>query len=995
MANLARNLDIYQNSPTLDERHATSGEAQGATTVASYKIIRRNGSVVSFDKGKISLAITRAFLAVRGQTAADSAGIRTIIEETTEQVVQALLRRKKWVATFHIEDVQDQVELALMRGEHHDVARAYVLYREQRAAARREKTEALAPQKITYIAADGNKKQLDMQAVANRIYAACAGLTEVDPEKLLKMTLRDIYDGISEKDINTSFFMVARSFIEREPQYSQVSARLLLEMLRWEIFGDYLQGAQMENIYPSHLQSMVQKGVAAGLLNPALLQKFDLAALGRVLEASRDLQFNYLGLQTLYDRYFLHINGQRIEMPQSFFMRVAMGLALADDNPTARAIEFYHLLSSFRFMSSTPTLFNSGTMRSQLSSCYLTTVPDDLDGIFGAYKENALLAKFAGGLGNDWTPVRAMGSHICGTNGKSQGVIPFLKLVNDTAVAVNQGGKRKGAVCAYLESWHLDILDFLDLRKNSGDDRRRTHDMNTANWIPDLLMKRVMHNQNWTLFSPDEVPDLHGLYGSEFEQRYTEYEEAAAAGEIFAKTIEAVTLWRRMLTMLFETGHPWITFKDACNVRSPQQHVGVVHSSNLCTEITLNTNAEEIAVCNLGSVNLVAHITDGHLDTAALSATIKTAMRMLDNVIDINYYSVDKAKTSNLRHRPVGLGIMGFQDCLYEMNIAYNSPQAVAFADESMERICYEAYWASTELAEERGHYATFKGSLWDKGILPPDTLRLLAQSRGDSVDLSGELVPAQEALDGDYLKIDMTQRLDWAALRARIAQFGMRNSNCVAIAPTATIANIVGVTASIEPTFQNIYTKSNLSGEFVVSNRYLVQDLKQLELWDDVMLEDIKFFDGRLDKIDRIPANIRQKYPTAFEIEPTWLIECAARRQKWIDQAQSLNLYIKAPSGKTLDLMYKTAWLSGLKTTYYLRSLAASSTEKYTAPAGAHNSVPVNGGEMATAATEHGSNGASNGTTNGAVNGAGNGSGGELSRLACAIDDPDCESCQ
>ncbi len=943
------------------------------TPEEDYKIIRRNGMVVSFDRTKIKVAITKAFLAVRGQTVADSTAVRTIIEQTTEQVIQALFRRKTLIATFHIEDVQDHVELALMRGGHHDIARAYVLYREAHTNSRRDQLDVMAEQEIYFVTEAGMRQILDIHVLSDRIQMACAGLLEVDSKKLLKMTLRDLYDGISEKDLNTALFMVARSFIEREPEYSYVSARLLLDMLRREIFGCYVQQSQMETEYKDHLQHMLEKGVAAELLDERLLTIFDLERLGLTLNASRDLQFNYLGLQTLYDRYFLHIRGQRIEMPQVFFMRVAMGLAIEEDDPTQRAIDFYEMLSTFRFMSSTPTLFNSGTLRSQLSSCYLTTVPDDLDGIFESYKENALLAKYAGGLGNDWSSVRAMGAHIKGTNGQSQGVIPFLKLVNDTAVAVNQGGKRKGAVCAYLESWHLDILDFLDLRKNSGDDRRRTHDMNTANWIPDLFMKRVIDDKNWTLFSPNDVPELHSLFGAAFEKKYVEYEEKAAAGELRSQSIEAVSLWRRMLTMLFETGHPWITFKDACNVRSPQQHVGTVHSSNLCTEITLNTNAEEISVCNLGSVNLVAHIKDKQLDTEMLATTIKTAMRMLDNVIDINYYSVEKAKQSNLRHRPVGLGIMGFQDCLYELGISYSSNEAVEFADKSMEKICYEAYWASTELAEERGSYETFSGSLWEQGIMPMDTLRLLAKERGDSVDMSGELLPTQKTLNGQYLQINTQQTLDWDALRGRIKQHGMRNSNCTAIAPTATIANIVGVTASIEPTFQNIFTKSNLSGEFVVSNRYLVDELKALDLWDDVMLEDIKFFDGRLDKIDRIPHSIRQKYPTSFEVDPFWLIECAARRQKWIDQAQSLNLYIAAPSGKLLDEMYKTAWLRGLKTTYYLRSLAASSTEKYTTRTGAHNSVAANG-EM------NGSNGS---------NGA------DAQPRACAIDDTECESCQ
>jgi ribonucleoside-diphosphate reductase alpha chain len=655
--------------------------------------------------------------------------------------------------------------------------------------------------------------------------------------------------------------------------------------------------------------------------------------LAAVLDAGRDYQFGYLGLQTLYDRYFLHIEEKRIELPQAFFMRVAMGLAINEIDRESRAIEFYQVLSSFDFMSSTPTLFNAGTRHSQLSSCYLTTVTDDLDGIYQAIKENAMLQKYAGGLGNDWTPVRAMGARIKGTNGKSQGVVPFLKVVNDTAVAVNQGGKRKGAVCAYLETWHMDIEEFLDLRKNTGDDRRRTHDMNTANWIPDLFMQRVMEGGDWTLFSPNDVPDLHDLYGRKFAEAYSEYERKADRGEIkLYKRIPALQLWRKMLSMLFETGHPWITFKDPCNIRSPQQHVGVVHSSNLCTEITLNTNDHEVAVCNLGSVNLVNHLKDGVLDLDKLKATIHTAMRMLDNVVDVNYYAVGKARNSNLKHRPVGLGIMGFQDALQQLRVPYASNDAVEFADRSMEAVAYYAYWASTELAAERGRYSSYEGSLWSRGILPQDSLKLLAEERGG------------------YLEVDMSSTLDWDSLRQRIAQYGMRNSNCLAIAPTATIANIVGVSASIEPTYQNIYVKSNLSGEFTVANKYLVNDLKKLGLWDEVMVADIKYFDGSLAKIDRIPADIRALYATAFEMEPQWLVECASRRQKWIDQAQSLNIYMAGASGKKLDETYKLAWIRGLKTTYYLRTMGATSAEKSTGKGGELNAVSASGGAGAMA---------------------------------------------
>jgi ribonucleoside-diphosphate reductase alpha chain len=646
-------------------------------------------------------------------------------------------------------------------------------------------------------------------------------------------------------------------------------------------------------------------------------------------------------LQTLYDRYFLHIEDHRIEMPQAFFMRVAMGLALNEVNREARAIEFYEILSTFDFMSSTPTLFNSATLRSQLSSCYLTTIPDDLDGIYEGLKENALLSKFAGGLGNDWTSVRALGSHIKGTNGKSQGVVPFLKVVNDTAVAVNQGGKRKGAVCAYLETWHLDVEEFLELRKNTGDDRRRTHDMNTANWIPDLFMKRVMEKGEWTLFTPSTCPDLHDKFGVEFEKAYLAYEQKAANGELKPfKKVNALDMWRKMLGMLFETGHPWITFKDPCNVRSPQQHVGVVHSSNLCTEITLNTNESEIAVCNLGSVNLAVHLkTDANgqlvLDHEKLQKTIRTAMRMLDNVIDINYYAVAKARNSNMKHRPVGMGIMGFQDCLHMLRIPYASQAAVQFADESMEAVCYYAYLASTELAEERGTYQTYNGSLWDQGILPQDSVKLLAEQRGG------------------YVEVDMSSKMDWTLVRNRIKQFGMRNSNCVAIAPTATISNIIGVSACIEPTYQNLFVKSNLSGEFTVVNDYLVRDLKARGLWDEVMIADLKYFDGSLSKIDRIPQDLRDLYATAFEVEPQWLVEAASRRQKWIDQAQSLNIYMAGASGKKLDDTYKLAWLRGLKTTYYLRTISATHVEKSTVKGGALNAVSNGDPTLAAAPVE------------------------------------------
>ncbi|MDB5840515.1 MAG: hypothetical protein JWQ23_2467 [Herminiimonas sp.] len=910
---------------------ALSSAVNSSAALGDYRIIRRNGAVVGFEPSKISIAVTKAFLAVNGGQGAASARVRELVEQLTANVVSALVRRQPAGGTFHIEDIQDQVELALMRSGEHDVARAYVLYRakrmEERAQQKAGKPDGGVVAQL-HVMEDGQRRPLDMNQVRDLITAACIGLEKhVDADAILAETVKNLYDGVPVEELHKSAILAARALMEKDPAYSTVTARLLMHTIRKEVFGQEVAQKDAQAHYLDYFPKFIKKGIEAELLDPKLAQ-FDLKQLGEALVPDRDLQFGYLGLQTLYDRYFLHIRDIRIEMPQAFYMRVAMGLALNEINREARAIEFYNLLSSFDFMSSTPTLFNSGTLRSQLSSCYLTTVADDLEGIYEAIKENALLAKYAGGLGNDWTPVRSLGAHIKGTNGKSQGVVPFLKVVNDTAVAVNQGGKRKGAVCAYLETWHMDIEEFLDLRKNTGDDRRRTHDMNTANWIPDLFMKRVMEKGEWTLFSPSDAPDLHDKVGRAFEAAYLGYEARAARGELRVyKKVQALDLWRKMLSMLFETGHPWITFKDPCNIRSPQQHTGVVHSSNLCTEITLNTNESEIAVCNLGSINLPAHMKDGKLDQTKLQKTVRTAMRMLDNVIDINYYAVKKARDSNLRHRPVGLGIMGFQDCLHMMRVPYASKDAVEFADRSMEAVCYYAYFASTELAEERGRYNSYQGSLWDRGILPQDSLKLLAEERGG------------------YLEVDSSETMDWSALRSRIKQHGMRNSNCVAIAPTATISNIIGVSACIEPTYQNLYVKSNLSGEFTEINEYLVRDLKARGLWDEVMISDLKYFDGSLAKIDRIPQDLREIYATAFEVEPSWLVEAASRRQKWIDQAQSLNIYMAGASGKKLDETYKLAWLRGLKTTYYLRTIGATHSEKSTTKAGALNAVSADGG--------------------------------------------------
>ncbi len=967
------------------------GTAAGTSSVlsaqampAELKVIRRNGAVVGFEPSKIAVAMTKAFLAVGGNQGAASARVREITEALTQSVVMALMRRMPAGGTLHIEDIQDQVELALMRSGEHEVARAYVLYRERRAQERATKQQSAAPQSQSslHMMVDGVAQPLNESWLRDIVAAACTHLGDaVSIDAVMQDTVKNLYDGVPHEEVFKSAILAARALIEKDPAYAKVSARLLLHTVRKEILQAEVSQAEMEHRYQDYFPRFIKKGIEIGLLNEELA-RFDLQKLAEAIDANRDLQFDYLGLQTLYDRYFLidrndpySGEGRRIEMPQAFFMRVAMGLALNELNREARAIEFYQLLSSFDFMSSTPTLFNSGTTHSQLSSCYLSTVADDLDGIYEAIKENALLAKYAGGLGNDWTPVRALGSYIKGTNGKSQGVVPFLKVVNDTAVAVNQGGKRKGAVCTYLESWHLDVEEFLELRKNTGDDRRRTHDMNTANWIPDLFMKRVMEAGEWTLFSPSDVPDLHDKFGRAFEQAYTAYEAKADRGEIKQfKRIPALSLWRKMLTMLFETGHPWITFKDPCNIRSPQQHVGVVHSSNLCTEITLNTNDSEIAVCNLGSVNLVNHLKPAargglELDHEKLNRTIRTAMRMLDNVIDINYYAVAKARNSNIRHRPVGLGIMGFQEALQAMRVPYASQEAVEFADRSMEAVCYNAYWASTELAEERGAYSSFRGSLWDRGILPLDTLKLLQEERGG------------------YVEVDMSATLDWEALRSRIKSYGMRNSNCVAIAPTATISNIVGISASIEPTYQNLYVKSNLSGEFTVVNEYLVQDLKKLGLWDEVMVADLKYFDGSLAKVDRVPPELRSLYATAFEVDTRWMVECAARRQKWIDQAQSLNIYMAGASGKKLDETYKLAWLRGLKTTYYLRTMGATSAEKSTISTGQLNAVPVAGGIGSSSVA------AASAATGSSVSAEPIVAGSDVK--FCSIDNPECEACQ
>ncbi|MDA9315656.1 ribonucleoside-diphosphate reductase subunit alpha, partial [Gammaproteobacteria bacterium] len=928
------------------------------------RVIKRNGKVVAFEEDKIKVAITKAFLANESGNAAASERIHKKVNQISVGVLEVFERRMPSGGTLHIEEIQDQVELQLMRAEELEVARSYILYRAGRTQERKKEAPTIDISnrlEINITKSDGTLVPLDVNKVALLINDACEGLEEVSMNEVLEEALKNLYDGVSLADMRTSLVMSARTKVEKEPNYSFVTARILMDQIRCEALGflgiaDEASYHDMEKYYPKALSAYIEKGIELDILDP-ILRTFDLKKLGDAIDHKRDNQFTYLGLQTLYDRYFIHSDDVRYELPQVFFMRVAMGLAVEEDNREERAIEFYRLLSSFDYMSSTPTLFNSGTKRPQLSSCYLTTIPDDLDGIFGAMKDNALLSKWAGGLGNDWTSVRAMNSYIKGTNGKSQGIVPFLKVANDTAVAVNQGGKRKGAMCAYLETWHLDIEEFLELRKNTGDERRRTHDMNTANWVPDLFMKRVEQDKNWTLFSPGETPELHDLVGKAFEEKYEEYERKAASGEMDqSKSMPAKELWRKMLTMLFETGHPWITFKDACNLRSPQQHAGVIHSSNLCTEITLNTSADEIAVCNLGSVNLANHMKDGVLNEGKIKQTVSTAIRMLDNVININYYSVETARNSNLKHRPIGLGMMGFQDALYVQNIAYCSSDAVEFADKSMELISYHAIHASTELAKERGSYETFEGSLWSKGILPKDSIEILAENRGN-----------------EYLNVDRSETLDWDTLRKKVLSDGMRNSNVMAIAPTATISNITGVTQSVEPTYQNLYVKSNLSGEFTIVNPHLVRKLKELDLWDDVMINDLKYFEGSLAKISRIPDDIKTIYSTAFEVEPRYIVEAASRRQKWIDQGQSLNLYIGNADGKKLDITYRMAWYSGLKTTYYLRSIGATSTEKSTVQQGKLNAV--SSAQAETAPQELGA--------------------AAPVPTAASMEEPDCEACQ
>jgi ribonucleoside-diphosphate reductase alpha chain len=935
--------------------------------VHDWVVSKRDRRVIPFDASRIHNAISNAFRAelnlAAGQALDDE--VKTDIAATVQAVLDDVAPLASQPSGVDVERIQDLVEMELMARGHYRVARRYIIYRAEHAKMRAIRGESEAPAAqpaIHLLQRDRTRVVFDPHRISKRIAQAARGLEEaVSVEELTDDVIRSVFDGISVPEVYRAQILAARSRIERDPAYDVVAARLMLNVIYQEALGETPDAKSLEALHRDRFEHYVIDGIRAGRLSP-VLREFDLARLARAMQPARDAQFQYLGLQAIYDRYLLHVDDRRIETPQYFWMRVAMGLAIGETQREERAIEFYEALSSFRYTSATPTLFNSGTVHPQLSSCFLSTVEDDLGHIFKVVSDNARLSKWAGGLGNDWTSVRATNAHIQGTNGKSQGVIPFLKVVNDAAIAVNQGGKRKGAVCCYLETWHLDIDEFLDLRKNTGDDRRRTHDMHTANWIPDLFMKRVRQNGKWTLFSPNETADLHDLYGKAFEERYEQYERMAEEGDLAQyQEVSAVELWRKMLTRLFETGHPWLTFKDPSNVRSPQDHAGVVHCSNLCTEILLNTSADETAVCNLGSINMAAHVVAGRLDETLLKATVATAMRMLDNVIDINFYPTAETRNANQRHRPVGLGLMGFQDALYALAISFASEQAVKFADRSMELISYYAIQASTELARERGAYESYPGSKWSRGIFPIDSLQLLEEERGETI------------------AVDKTSTLDWQPVREAVAQFGMRNSNVMAIAPTATISTIIGVSQSIEPAFKHLYAKSNLSGEFTQVNGTLVDDLKRLGLWDAQLLDELKHFDGSLQNIGRIPLEIRQRYLTAFEIEPKWLIECAARRQKWIDQGQSLNLYLPDPSGRKLNDMYMLAWQKGLKTTYYLRTLAATQVEKSTLDVNrfgiqpkwmksksASSDLEIRREPTAAVATP-----------------------------ACKLDDPDCEACQ
>ena len=928
------------------------------------RVVKRTGEIAEFDEERIRTAILKAVEATHNELTP------TEVDGVVESVVGEIQGRFREFFP-NVENIQDLVEKHLVLAGHYEIAKAYILYRAERRKIRQQARERAIEDarlgKLTVTKRDGKAVLFNVKKIVQHIRRVGEGLEdEVDVDLIVREVVNNVYDGIETEKIQKALVLAAASFIEREPAYSYLAARFLLQQLYKEVIGRSIRGEDLDQAYRQAFVSGIREGVRRNELDPRM-KDFDLDLLGASLRPERDHLFQYLGVQTLYDRYFLRQDGRSVETPQSFWMRVAMGLSVEEPDRNERALEFYNLMSNLKYVPSTPTLFHAGTTHPQLSSCYLTTIDDDLEHIFKSLGQNAQLSKWSGGLGNDWSNIRATGSRIKSTNVESQGVVPFLKIANDVTMAINRSGKRRGATCAYLETWHYDIEDFLDLRRNTGDERRRTHDMNTANWIPDLFMKRVVDDGDWTLLSPDEAPDLHDLFGSAFEKRYLEYEAMAHAGELsLHKTVQARSLWRKMLTMLFETGHPWMTFKDACNVRSPQDHVGVVHSSNLCTEITLNTSPEETAVCNLGSVNLARHIQDGKLDEKALGQSVQTAIRMLDNVININFYPTEEAKNSNLKHRPIGLGLMGFQDALFKSNVPFESPEALDLADKTQEVISYNAILASSKLAKERGAYPSYEGSKWSRNLFPHDTVDLLEAERGVPIEVS------------------RSQHLDWTPVRDHVTKHGMRNSNTMAIAPTATISNIAGCFPCIEPIYKNIYVKANISGEFTVVNSYLVQDLKALGKWDEEMLERLKYCDGNVGLIEDLPEELQEKYKEAFEVDPLWCIKLTGARSKWIDQSQSHNVFVRGTSGKLLSEIYLAAWRNGLKTTYYLRSLAASQIEKSTVDASKYGYTQKREYEAVGAPAT-----AVSGEAVGVEVAA------EGAPALCRIDDPECESCQ
>lgn len=878
------------------------------------KVRKRSGKIVELNREKIGQAIGKSV------TSVGFGGSSELATSLSDIVIERInIDAKDDQAIVSVEKIQDLVERVLIEEGHYAIAKAYIIYREKRREVRETVIEGMAQKgmsgKLSIKKRNGSIQHFDLSKAQAKLNRVSVGFeNQISYELITKEFMRNIFEGIEAPDIDKALIMAVSSYIEKDPAYSFIGSRLFLEKIYREVFGQKVNDMNFQDLYTESFTKSIKTGHEDGLLDDRMLT-FDFQKISEAIKPKRDLLLQYMGAQTLYERYFIRVNKQITETPQYFFMRVAMGLALDEENKEEKAIEFYELLSTLRFMSSTPTLFNSGLKKSQLSSCYLTTVEDDLGGIFKNYSDNAQLSKWSGGLGNDWTNIRATGAHIKSTGVESQGVIPFLKIASDVTAAINRSGRRRGATCAYLETWHLDVEEFLDLRKNTGDDRRRTHDMNTSNWIPDLFMKRVMNNEEWTLFSPNEVPELHETYGSDFERRYIEYEQKAKAGKMEQnKTVSATKLWRKMISMLFETGHPWITFKDPCNIRSPQDHVGVIHSSNLCTEITLNTSKDEIAVCNLGSINLASHVNSiGEIDYDLMKKTVFTAINMLDNVVDLNFYPTIEAKNSNLKHRPIGLGIMGLQDLFFKMNLAFDSPKALDTSDELMENISYNAIMASSTIASKKGSYSSFPGSKWDRGIFPLDTIELLEKERGMPIEVSKK------------------KRLNWQFLKEYVKEHGMRNSNTMAIAPTATISTISGCYPCIEPIYKNIYVKSNMSGEFTIINSYLIHDLKKLNLWNDTMIDKLKYYDGNLSQINDVPIELANKYKESFDVDPMVSIMHNALRGKWIDQSQSFNVFIKGTSGKLISDVYQYAWRAGLKTTYYLRSLAATQIEKST----------------------------------------------------------------